>query len=324
VKGNKKKVLLIGPYPPPEGGVSIHLQRLLRKSATHPGLELAILDISRMKFVDQNENSSGAFSALKFFLSASIVHIHLSHPIKSFIGQIVKLFGKKLFYTQHNPRMADDSSTRNVIRMSDKVIFVYKDERYPERLVIPAYIPAENDSILPEEIEKLCEGRRVVVTLGTAPLSQSDSDDVYGFDIILNSIEKLQVEEKCLFLFVDVNGTFKKRCKQRIVELQNKVGSNILISYLSSGIDFPALLKKADVYIRATRSDGDSLAVREALNTGAIVVASDCSIRPNGCVLFETGDADALALKVSEALKGGRKVFVQEDYSERLLALYLS
>ena len=54
--------------------------------------------------------------------------------------------------------------------------------------------------------------------------------------------------------------------------------------------------------MRATNTDGDAVAVREALNLGVPVVASDASARPDGVVLFETRNLEAMSRAVREVL----------------------
>jgi glycosyltransferase involved in cell wall biosynthesis len=60
--------------------------------------------------------------------------------------------------------------------------------------------------------------------------------------------------------------------------------------------------READVTVRATNTDGNSLAVLEALWLGVPVVASDCVERPAGSVLFRTRDASDLAHKLESVL----------------------
>jgi glycosyltransferase involved in cell wall biosynthesis len=96
-----KKILLIGPYPPPAGGVSIHIERLLRKSIDQ-SFELAVFDAGKFRFINKSGKRQTIFRAINYFLQAKIVHIHISNAFKIFIGLIVKLFGKKLIYTIHN------------------------------------------------------------------------------------------------------------------------------------------------------------------------------------------------------------------------------
>ena len=65
---------------------------------------------------------------------------------------------------------------------------------------------------------------------------------------------------------------------------------------------FNELLAMSDVYVRPTLADGDSMAVREALDLGVAVVASDVVTRPAGCVLFATDNARDLAAAIAHAV----------------------
>jgi len=66
------------------------------------------------------------------------------------------------------------------------------------------------------------------------------------------------------------------------------------------------LLQEADAVVRSTFADGDAITVREALDLGVPVVASDTDFRPAGVVLFRKGDAADLLEKLTEVLGGPR------------------
>jgi glycosyltransferase involved in cell wall biosynthesis len=63
-------------------------------------------------------------------------------------------------------------------------------------------------------------------------------------------------------------------------------------------LDCLGVMSKADVFVRPTFADGDSISVREALAMNVPVVASDCARRPDGTVLFETGNSEDLATRL--------------------------
>ena len=64
----------------------------------------------------------------------------------------------------------------------------------------------------------------------------------------------------------------------------------------------PAVVRMADVFVRATYTDGDSIAVREALALGVPVIASQVGYRPERVTLFPAGDYTQLAAKIKEIL----------------------
>src|SRR5579862_960718 len=84
------KVLLVGPFPPPHGGVSVHvltLQRLLRKS----GISCRVLNISRgAPQSDQYVSIRGPFHFMLLLLRSSLkgwsLHVHINgHNAKSWL-----------------------------------------------------------------------------------------------------------------------------------------------------------------------------------------------------------------------------------------------
>ncbi|HRU61231.1 MAG TPA: glycosyltransferase, partial [Bacteroidia bacterium] len=93
--------------------------------------------------------------------------------------------------------------------------------------------------------------------------------------------------------------------------------------YPEEEIHLPSILPWVTVYVRPTRSDGDALAVREALAAGVPVIASDVAPRPTGVTIFPSGKVDALATALEAVLNNSeRKVFVQPDHLAPLISLY--
>jgi glycosyltransferase involved in cell wall biosynthesis len=88
------------------------------------------------------------------------------------------------------------------------------------------------------------------------------------------------------------------------------------------------LIAASDLFIRATREDGDSISVREALSLGVPAVVSDVGHRPSGAILFRAGDIDDLVLTVEAALvaprsnSAGELVLPSEPTVQRLLDIY--
>jgi glycosyltransferase involved in cell wall biosynthesis len=83
-------------------------------------------------------------------------------------------------------------------------------------------------------------------------------------------------------------------------------------------------LARTTLFIRPTLTDGDSIAVREALGFAIPVVASDAVARPEGCTLFRTRDVADLRRKLMDASKPGapRPRPGKADYSQPILELY--
>lgn len=320
---NKKKILLIGPMPPPSGGVSVHLQRLLRRSNENPDLSLSVFDLRKLKLYRCDGTNGNIFSALLFFLTARIVHIHLSNPKKILIARCSRFFGKKVFYTQHNPRELNLPSTKLIIKIASKTIFVFNPGNIPSNgLVIPAFIHSDDSRSLPNFlVEKLKQYKHVIVSVSSYSGKSGVTEDIYGFDIILDAVKNLPSSNDTTLILVDSNEILKDHYSKLIHDIEQLTGIKII--YIGYDINFPKLLSLSDVFIRATRSDGDSISVREALDASVPVLASDCVARPEGCITFHSGDAKELSILIEESLKNkNKRKFPQEDFARKIFDLY--
>jgi hypothetical protein len=70
---------------------------------------------------------------------------------------------------------------------------------------------------------------------------------------------------------------------------------------------FVAVLRSAHVFVRPTSSDGDAVAIREALEAGARVVATSCVPRPPGVELYQGGQPERLRSGLHRAWQADRR-----------------
>jgi glycosyltransferase involved in cell wall biosynthesis len=323
MENKKKRILLIGPQLPPAGGVSIHLDRLLKSKNRNPAHLLAIFDIRKARLFYQGRSSGNLFSIIKYFLGAHIVHIHISHPVKAILALVSRLFGKIVLYTQHNPRELSWFSTKVVMRLSKTVVCVFNPEKMIDRgIVIPAYIPSNDDRALPFDLEELIkQHERVLVSSGSSAVKIVNETDMYGFDLLFAALIKLGNPYRILLVLTNTNDKIRERYRHESADLERRTGVKVFFS--RGDLNFKELLCKSHAFIRATRSDGDSLSVREALQEGTPVVASDSASRPEGCRIFHSEDPIDLAAKLIEVLENPKRlVYQQEDFSERMFQLY--
>jgi glycogen(starch) synthase len=74
------------------------------------------------------------------------------------------------------------------------------------------------------------------------------------------------------------------------------------IASLENVADVLPLMRRSDVFVRTPHQEGDSISVREALEIGAPVVASDVGHRPAGVALYRPGDSEDLREKLEMVL----------------------
>lgn len=304
-----KNILIIGPYPPPYGGVSIHIKRLQMLLAGK--FKISCIDEARI----QKENifnirSLKVFGYLKRMLQADIVHIHsglLSLRLVHFT--IASLFLKKKIITIHGyePGRGIIERTLDSIMLnnSSKTIFVSKE--IAARFGVKKYII--KDAFLPPDItaeEKIPEilaawinqkqANGFIVCVANAwRLDSHNNEDLYGLDLCILAAQKIKTAGvKAAFVFVvcEDTGVIKiEPYKKMIIDY----GLQDIFYLFEQPLSFVQLIKQSDIVIRPTNTDGDALTVREGLFLGKTVIASDVVMRPEGTKLFSNRNANALA-----------------------------
>lgn len=326
-------VMLVGPTAPPRGGVSTHMERLAAHSGSGP-FRFIIADFRKRVLYEMDRRASGFAALFHYFRKADIIHLHLAHPLKLLIALLTRLSGKRLVYTHHNSRDLQQFATRWTMKLAHRVILVtpVSPEELPvpqDRVnIIPAYLPARPRSAVGAGVgARLSSYRRVILASAfhlPARPSLLHGRDIYGFDLLLEALSSIaneKLEGTCVVL-LDSAGTMREHYQSRLEQLR---AAGIDSWYPEEEIHLPSILPWVSVYVRPTRSDGDALAVREALAAGVPVIASDVAPRPVGVTLFPSGKPDVLAAVLKTVLNNSeRRVFLQPDYLAPLMSIYNS
>jgi glycosyltransferase involved in cell wall biosynthesis len=200
--------------------------------------------------------------------------------------------------------------------------------------VIPAFIPPSANvgdaASLPAEMRSFLDAHRPILSVYGWQLSRDNEGvDLYGIDMCIDLLAKLKPDYPEIGLIAcipvipdpDYFKELKRRTKDRGLE-------HNLFFYDRSLPEAYPLWQASDIYLRPTTTDGDAVAVREALSLGVPVVASDASRRPDGVVLFPKRDGESFAKAVGETLQNPRaakeaaKASVQNDFFAKVLDIY--
>lgn len=324
----KYRVLLIGPYPPPIGGVSIHLKRFLELSKSSDIYNCAVLDIKKLTV--HGDKSGGVFRSLSAFINADIIHIHMSSNTKRWVALAAKILGKKVVYTHHNSRISNKSAFKYLYDKVDRLILVNDRTIDPgftlseeKTNVIPAFLPPSQPEDLDPELKNALQGKEFVVSANCSHKADFEGKDLYGFDILISAFSKFCSEnpdKNALLVLVDPSGTSKEFVNECLVK--TPIPKSRMI-FWTKPTDFFTLVNCSDVVIRSARTDGDSLTVREALYCGTHILASDCTWRPKGTILYKTEDSRDLFEQLKVIAKGEMQAYKeQSDYYKDIIAQY--
>jgi glycosyltransferase involved in cell wall biosynthesis len=334
------RVLLIGDYPPPYGGVAIHVQQLHRFLRGR-GVEAKVLDIGKggRPAPDVIPVQSLARFGLRLagFLSAGwTVHVHTSgNNPKSWMlaaAAAVPAPRSPRVITLHSGLLPDylaGSPARRalaraalagysrVVAVSPAVKAALVGCGVPEGkiLVQPAFCGSQvKPGPVTPAVELARARRKPLLAMAHHP------SPVYGRLVMFRALRMLAEELPEVGLAVFGPGT-------RTPEFARDARETHVASYLEDlgELDHEevlGLLSRCDAFIRPTTHDGDAISVREALALGVPCVASDVCTRPEGTYLFRAGHAPDLALRVRQALVEGPAETVSADAGPVLLRLY--
>lgn len=303
-------IVLLGPLPPPHGGVSVHLNRLTA------GLQ----NVANSVKVESEQGKVESFLSFTWrVLRASrrgILHSHVHNPWTLWLlGWRHALLGPTLV-TVHNERVpswvASLSVWKRVVVLSGLRRvghFVAVSEAVRKGLlalgvpddritVLAAFLPPSRlvweSEVLPEPVVAFSATHSPLVSMNAYHLSNLDGIPLYGADMGVELLRGLRttLPDAGLVLYVatDPSGTEVDALRSRIADAG--LGDHFLV--ISGSKPFGPLLVRANAYVRPTSTDGDSVSVREALCLGIPVVASDVCIRPPGTHVFEARNSDAL------------------------------
>lgn len=334
-----KRILIVSPMPPLIGGVAISSGRLL-DNLKMDGYDV---DSYNIRLSDRFFNSPIGviirFLWLPFYIlfhkKYDIIHCHVSGTYRKIFISMIKPFcfkGAKLIYTLHG-NVKPLLNKKAIIAMSkaDRLICVQKGDTAilpeilkPKSTDIPAFIMPMmvTEESVPTYILKFAKSKKfpLVLFYGSVVIN-NQFNDLYGINDtvdMFNYLKYKQLNIQMLMLITyknnDENKSFIAKVKERI-----KDESNILLIENEKMPMLP-LFKYADLYIRPTKSDGDSLAVREALYMHCPVVASDNAVRPAGTTVYSS--KDEFFKLVEDCIFHTQKVIKQENYYKQIKNIY--
>jgi len=339
------KILLIGPYPPPHGGISVHVLGAYRQ-LTDAGVPCRVLHTERR--AEQSGACARAWQWARFIWELLrharqgwTLHLHTNgHNWKSWmLAAVCGLVGHrkgKCLLTLHSgiapgylrsapasqrvmARLACSLFTRVVCVSPEIRTAVLKLGVSAEQVdVLPAYLGPRKPAIsLEANLVEWLAGHRPV--LSTTLFFRPE----YGFELLLAGLARLRRLRPDLGCVVMGSGEQRAQAERQIRE--NNLEHNVM---LLGDVDHDtclSLIGSSDVFVRPTLQDADSVSVREALSMGIPVVASNTGTRPSGVMLFEKGNVDDMLAKLDLAL--GAPIGLRPHSADnvgRLLDIYRS
>lgn len=327
-------VLQLGPYPPPEGGISrnyLAIRDDLRR-AGHRCSVIAIAKSSRIVEEPDVYHPRNPLELVKLLrrLDYDVLHLHIGGEIPPRVLALMAVCGviarNKNVLTLHSGGYALEkvknaksfSSAAAVFRLYRKVIGVnplmlelFEKFGVPNdrtHLIYPFVLRNPDGTVeIPPPLKEFAEKHSPFL------LTVCLLEETYDLFMQIESMEKILKRLPDAGLMLVGSGSLEADLKRAIAEkpYRDRI-------FLTGDVEHKItlhLIDRADVLLRTTKFDGDAIAVREALFLDTPVVATDNGMRPAGVRLIPVHDRNALIEAVEATTKRGKpeKILKPDD-----------
>lgn len=348
---------IVGPLPPPIGGVAVHLERLL------PYLDRAEIDYFVYNTAGPAEVPGRAISVAKCKRRWFLMYLlRGKEPIAYFVADqwqvwaavwfLSRLRGKKVIIGLRSEaiRMTCESHGRLFRRLiarsleeATRIIAVSDHIRdwlstigdfANKTVVIPGFIPptysSEDDAAVPQHIRTFCAEHDPVILANGAPVLCDGETDLYGIDMTIALADHLRRSYPkigVVWFLLDFIRSIPEYGEQMRREVKERGLDGHWCFAKPQEVFYPAY-KLADVFVRPTCRDGDANSIREALHFGIPAVASDATPRPEGTRVFRSRDQEDYERVLHQMLENlpAERVRLQhresESAADRIVALF--
>lgn len=316
------KVLQLGPYPPPHGGVQTNLVAI-RRYLQQRGHQCAVINLTRHRRADADGvyYPQSALEVLRLLarLRYDVVHYHLGGQVTlRLLGLCLAccaMPGRRAVLTFHSggyPLSAAGQRARPlslggfVFRRFDRIIAVNQAIREMfRRFGVPAHkihliephtlAAASPDAAWPDAFARFFAAHApVLLTVGLL-------EPEYDLALQIDALGRVREKFPQAGLLIIGAGSLEEELRARIAGKSYR--EHVLLPGDVAHETTLRAIAECELFLRTTLYDGDSISVREALHAGATVIATDNGMRPTGVRLIRKSDETALVAAIEDCLR---------------------
>ncbi|HLM00166.1 MAG TPA: glycosyltransferase, partial [Pyrinomonadaceae bacterium] len=319
-------VLLLGPYPPPQGGVQRNMLAI-RDQLCRAGHRCSIINITRSARSCADDGGETnvyhpqtplALVRLLLKLKYDLLHIHIGGNIPLRVlgllavcalaarGKSVLTLHSGGYPSSKEGRAARKFSLRGFIfRLYERLVCVNREQvemfekfgaaREKVRLIYPFFNQNPNENVrVPAHLKDFAAAHKpFLLTVGLL-------QPAYNLPLQIEALQKIREKFPRAGLMILGAGDLEDDLR-RIIAAKSYAEHILLAGDVQHAVTLH-LINDCDVLLRTTDYDGDAISVREALHLDTPVIATDNGMRPEGVRLIAPGDRAALEKAIESTL----------------------
>ncbi|MFB3926345.1 MAG: glycosyltransferase family 4 protein [Syntrophales bacterium] len=307
------KILLVGAYPPPHGGVEVHV-RHLEKYLLSRGHDCFVMNMGKNKELAAANLSSPKYALqaafLLFRMRDRLCHLHFGGTLHIRLI-LLTLFSNFVFQgrcvlTIHSGGLPQWGTPKGITRRTlmrtafsgcGAVICVNREikEYFMDlgintaklHIISPfAFSGIKVENSIPSRIKDFMKKKSTLLC------SVGGLEPEYGVEFLIGAFKKYLRHRPDSALVIIGCGSLEKEIRTFI--RNSSLQENVLLTGDLGHRQTLAVMSSSHCFIRPSFFDGDCISLREAIHIGIPAIASDNGMRPEGTILFPIGDEDKL------------------------------
>lgn len=298
------RVIQLGPFPPPHGGVQTNLVAI-RDHLRRTGHSAGVIHLSRHRKTDADEvyYPKTAFETVQVLLRepADILHLHigglLSNRLLALMAFCIAMPGRKSVLTFHSggfcsspegQAITPHSLASFLFRRLDAIIAV--NQQIADFFLTQCAVPKERVHLISPhasvraEASLLPEMQTFFDTHDPTLLSVGLLEPEYDLPVQIETLGYIRERHPNAGLVMIGSGSLEADLRALIAK--QSYAEHLLLAGDTPHASTLRAIQDCRMLLRTTHYDGDALSVREALDMGTPVIATDNSMRPSDCILI--------------------------------------
>lgn len=325
-KISRKSIIVCGIYPPPYGGVSVHIQRVIDAlSMAHNKLFFFNVEHSSrfffpfylvrlLKVLIQHRPSYIHYHAT--YLRTMLFDLLFLHVCSYLFRYDVTIIDHDCRHLYARGRFAKwlytvVASRVKVVMIGQTVAQSYTENgiNTKEHTVESAFLPPSVQrapsvqSTYPSSLFLFIQEHTPVLLMNAAHIMIRNGKDIYGFDTAVEMIAHLKKQYPDAGLIIALAQTNDASYLEHLYKKMQMLDCAEQIYILQNQKELWPLFDYTDLFIRPTLSDGMSVSIDEALFFNVPVVASNAADRRNSVYVYPVDDIETCVQVVKSVLQ---------------------